>query len=78
MVHELIGLTNNRVDLSKDKQKGKDKDAESEFVLSSHDDKFFRENMYADFGVLANNTNLALNEYSEYKKKHEKIETLGN
>ena len=33
--------------------------------------------MYADFGVLANNTNLALNEYSEYKKKHEKIETLG-
>mgnify|MGYP000932345757 FL=1 len=74
MLHELIGVNNNRVELAKDKQP---KEGEPEYVVSSHDDKFFRENMFVDFGVLANNTNTALNEYSEFKKKHEKVETLG-
>mmetsp|Transcript_41103 Transcript_41103/g.36436 ORF Transcript_41103/g.36436 Transcript_41103/m.36436 type:complete len:162 (+) Transcript_41103:447-932(+) len=51
MVHELLGIQNNRTDLRKDKTyKKKNPDEETEFVISSHIDHFFEHHMYEDFG----------------------------
>lgn len=57
MTHELMGINNNRVDIEKKlhalgsqiSSSGVDK----EFVVSDHDDQFYSENMYENFGELA-------------------------
>lgn len=46
MIHELIGVKNNIVEIIKDGKKEK-------FVLSDTDDKFFKENLNNDFGDVA-------------------------
>ena len=50
MVHELMGIKDNRVDL---KHVDKLSDEMKEVVLSSEDDHFFRKVMHANFGDLS-------------------------
>jgi vacuolar protein sorting-associated protein 45 len=50
MIHELLGLQNNRVDL---KHLSHLTDEMKEVVLSSDDDEFFRKIMFSNFGDVA-------------------------
>jgi vacuolar protein sorting-associated protein 45 len=76
MLHELIGIHNNRIDLKKDKSFASKHD-ETEFVISSHQDKFFADNMYKNFGDLADSIKKFIDDYTNTKKQSEKkIESL--
>ena len=59
MLHELIGIQNNRVDIDRKQralsEQGGSGAADKEFVVSDHDDQFYSENMYENFGELAEN-----------------------
>lgn len=50
MIHELIGLNQNRVDL---KHLGHLPDEMKEVVLSCDEDEFFRQIMFSNFGDVA-------------------------
>ena len=47
MIHELIGIVNNRVNMKDSKLE------EPEVVVSQHDDPFFAKIMYKNFGEVA-------------------------
>ena len=49
MIHELLGTNNNKIDLS-----GRENVAEElkQLTLSASTDKFYRHNMYANFGEI--------------------------
>ena len=51
MIHELIGINNNRVDLSHVQSLPADM---KEVVISCEDDEFFQKVMYENFGEVAN------------------------
>lgn len=51
MIHEILGINNNRVDL-KSRIKNIPEDMQ-EVVISSEDDKFFKSIMYKNFGEVA-------------------------
>lgn len=51
MIHEILGINNNRVDL-KSRIKNIPEDM-AEVVISSEDDKFFKSIMYKNFGEVA-------------------------
>ncbi len=50
MIHEVLGINNNRVDL---KHLEHLKDDMKEVVISQEDDTFFRQIMYSNFGDVA-------------------------
>lgn len=60
MVHELMGITNARVDLSKAPDI---KDELREVVISPEQDSFFAKNLYNNFGDLGANVKAYVNEY---------------
>jgi len=77
MLHELIGIHNNRVDLKKDKEFLAKHEGDTEFVISSNQDRFFAEHMYENFGELADSIKKFIDEYTSSKKQNEKkIESL--
>lgn len=51
MIHELLGINTNRVDLSMVKGLSEEM---KEIVLSSNEDEFFNRVMHMDFGEVAN------------------------
>jgi vacuolar protein sorting-associated protein 45 len=71
MVHELLGINNNRVELKGDAKKGLD-----EVVLSSNDDSFFCVNRNANFGDLGASIKQLLDDYQKKSKVNEKISTV--
>jgi vacuolar protein sorting-associated protein 45 len=71
MVHELLGINNNRVMLKGDPKKGLD-----EVVLSSSDDTFFRDNRNANFGDLGTSIKQLLDEYQRKSKLNDNISTV--
>ncbi|KAG2399750.1 Vacuolar protein [Vigna angularis] len=66
MVHELIGIQDNKVDL---KSIGKFPKDQEEVVLSSEQDPFFKANMYENFGDIEDMAKFVDN-YPEYRKMH--------
>lgn len=60
MVHELLGITNGRVDLSKAPDTREDL---REVVISPEQDSFFAKNLYSNFGDLGANVKAYVNEY---------------
>lgn len=60
MVHELIGITNGRVDLSQSPDVREDL---REIVISPEQDSFFAKNLYNNFGDLGANVKAYVNEY---------------
>lgn len=56
MVHELVGIHNNRVVIGTSRKKEREAEAEGEspdeVVLSSEQDRFFQKNMFSNWGDL--------------------------
>eukprot|EP01046_Picozoa_sp_COSAG06_P043384 COSAG06_NODE_5675_length_3328_cov_1.668938_2_plen_393_part_00 len=70
MVHELFGVTNNRVQLPNAKVE------QREVVLDSQQDEFFRANMYANFGDLGENMKALVEEFGEKTRTAQDIQTI--
>lgn len=60
MVHELMGITNGRVDLSKAQDI---REELREVIISPEQDSFFAKNLYNNFGDLGANVKAYVNEY---------------
>lgn len=63
MLHELVGLEFNRLDLPNAPADAEDKD--KSFVFSQQDDKFFAANMYSNWGELCQNVKAHVQQYKE-------------
>lgn len=68
MVHELLGLNNNRVILRGAPNIAKDLE---EVVLSAQQDEFFRKNRHANFGELGESIQKLLNDYQKHTASHD-------
>jgi vacuolar protein sorting-associated protein 45 len=75
MVHELIGVHLNKVDLSS-RLPSSAKPEEKELILSSEFDSFYKTNMYSNIGEMAVAIKDMLDKYVTEKKKHEKIDSI--
>ncbi|KAH3685986.1 hypothetical protein WICPIJ_002985 [Wickerhamomyces pijperi] len=73
MVHELIGIDNNTVDLSH--TPGISKELEK-IVLSSKQDQFFAESMYLNFGDLSDKIKSYVTDYKSKTNSNKKIESI--
>jgi vacuolar protein sorting-associated protein 45 len=61
MIHELIGINNNILTIKKDHD-------EEKLVISDHEDNWFRENLFSDFGEVANRVKEAVDNLN--KEQH--------
>jgi vacuolar protein sorting-associated protein 45 len=75
MIHELIGINNNILEIKHGNNNKSEK-----LVLSDYEDKFFAANIHSDFGEVANNIKVLIddlnNEQKLFDKKTETIEDL--
>jgi vacuolar protein sorting-associated protein 45 len=72
MLHELLGISNNRVKL-----KVAPKDTEKkEFVISTQKDEFFKKNQFANFGELATNVKNFIETVASEKAENLNIENI--
>uniref|UniRef100_A0A3B3BW83 Vacuolar protein sorting-associated protein 45 n=1 Tax=Oryzias melastigma TaxID=30732 RepID=A0A3B3BW83_ORYME len=76
MVHELLGLNNNRIDLSR--VPGISKDLK-EVVLSAENDEFYANNLYLNFGEIGTNIKNLMEDFQKKKPKgQEKLESIAD
>jgi len=73
MVHELLGIQDNRVDLTRLPKVPKDL---QEVVLSSHQDAFFKSNMFENFGDLGANIKKLVDEFQQKAQSNQNIQSL--
>ncbi|MED6209023.1 vacuolar protein sorting-associated protein 45 [Stylosanthes scabra] len=73
MVHELIGIQDNKVDF---KSIGKFSKDQEEVVLSSEQDSFFKANMYENFGDIGMNIKRLVDEFQQVSKSNQNIQTI--
>lgn len=73
MVHELIGIVNNRVDLSNVPDVQPD---QREVVLSADQDPFFKKSMYLNFGDLGASIKDYVRQYQAKTKMNQNIESI--
>jgi len=73
MVHELLGIRNNRIDLSKALDVRKDL---SEVVLSCEQDNFFKGSMYLNYGDLGASIKDLVESYQRKTKSTVKLNTI--
>ncbi|KAL9449644.1 hypothetical protein AB3S75_011545 [Citrus x aurantiifolia] len=73
MVHELIGIQDNKVDLRSIGDFPKD---QQEVVLSSEQDTFFKANMYENFGDIGMNIKRMVDEFQQVAKSNQSIQTI--
>ncbi|KAI3878918.1 hypothetical protein MKX03_037315 [Papaver bracteatum] len=73
MVHELIGIQDNKVDL---RNTGKAQKDQQEVVLSSEQDAFFKSNMYENFGDLGMNIKRMVDDFQQIAKSNQNIQTI--
>eukprot|EP00435_Cladocopium_sp_Y103_P051296 s77_g15.t2 len=74
MVHELLGMTNNMVDL---KKVSKDINRELEtIVMSPLQDQFFNDNLFSNFGDLGQNIRKYVEKYQNDTKNTARIESI--
>ncbi|RYR41709.1 hypothetical protein Ahy_A08g038116 isoform D [Arachis hypogaea] len=73
MVHELIGIQDNKVDLKSIDKFSKDQE---EVVLSSEQDSFFKANMYENFGDIGMNIKRLVDEFQQVSKSNQNIQTI--
>ncbi|CAJ1974316.1 unnamed protein product [Sphenostylis stenocarpa] len=73
MVHELIGIQDNKVDL---KSIGNFPKEQEEVVLSSEQDSFFKANMYENFGDIGMNIKRMVDEFQQVSKSNQNIQTI--
>ncbi|XP_020653920.2 vacuolar protein sorting-associated protein 45 isoform X1 [Pogona vitticeps] len=76
MVHELLGINNNRIDLSR--VPGISKDLR-EVVLSAENDEFYANNMYLNFAEIGGNIKNLMEDFQQRKpKEHQKLESIAD
>ncbi|XP_067831928.1 vacuolar protein sorting-associated protein 45 isoform X1 [Heptranchias perlo] len=76
MVHELLGINNNRIDLSR--VPGISKDLK-EVVLSAENDEFYTNNMYLNFGEIGTNIKNLMEDFQKKKPKgQQKLESISD
>ncbi|WAR00623.1 VPS45-like protein [Mya arenaria] len=75
MVHELLGINNNRVSLAN--VPGISKDLQ-EVVLSAEHDEFYATNMYMNFGEIGNNIKELMDEFQKKSQSHAKVESIAD
>ncbi|CAJ0934890.1 unnamed protein product [Ranitomeya imitator] len=76
MVHELLGINNNRIDLSR--VPGISKDLK-EVVLSAENDEFYANNMYMNFGEIGTNIKNLMEDFQRKKpKEQQKLESISD
>ncbi|XP_061110692.1 vacuolar protein sorting-associated protein 45 isoform X1 [Conger conger] len=76
MVHELLGLNNNRIDLSR--VPGVSKDLR-EVVLSADNDEFYAKNLYLNFGEIGTNIKNLMEDFQKKKPKgQQKLESISD
>lgn len=75
MVHELLTINNNRVDLSKVKDVPKEL---KEVVLSADQDEVYAKNLYANFGEIASVIKTMMDEFQVKAKDQRKIESIAD
>lgn len=73
MVHELLGITNGRVDMS---QSSDIRQELKEIVLSADGDPFYKKNMFLNLGDLGANIKSYVEEYQSKTKSNMKIESI--
>lgn len=71
MVHELLTIFNNRVEM-----KNADRPELKEIVLSPESDAFYKTNMYSNFGDLGTNIKTLVDEYQDKSKGNTNIQSL--
>ena len=74
MVHEVLGIRNNTVDLRKI-QPPVDKST-AEVVLSVKDDKFYKDSMFLNFGELGSSIKSLVVDYQRKTKTNQKLDTI--
>ncbi|KAJ9600038.1 hypothetical protein L9F63_009655 [Diploptera punctata] len=75
MVHELLTITNNRVNLSD--VPGISKDLK-EVVLSAEQDEFYANNLYSNFGEIGQTIKELMEEFQKKAKNHQKVESIAD
>lgn len=76
MVHEMLGLNNNRIDLSR--VPGISKDLR-EVVLSAENDEFYANNLYLNFGEIGTNIKNLMEDFQKKKPKgQQKLESISD
>uniref|UniRef100_A0A6B2FAY6 Vacuolar protein sorting-associated protein 45 n=1 Tax=Bothriechis nubestris TaxID=1766655 RepID=A0A6B2FAY6_9SAUR len=76
MVHELLGINNNRIDLSR--VPGISKDLR-EVVLSAENDEFYASNMYLNFAEIGSNIKNLMEDFQRKKpKEQQKLESIAD
>ncbi|KAG6419755.1 hypothetical protein SASPL_116267 [Salvia splendens] len=73
MVHELIGIQDNKVDLRNIGKASKD---HKEVVLSSEQDPFFKANMHENFGDIGMNIKKLVDDFQQIEKSNQNIQTI--
>ncbi|KAJ4922181.1 hypothetical protein JOQ06_016587 [Pogonophryne albipinna] len=76
MVHELLGLNNNRIDLSRVPGIGKEL---KEVVLSAEHDEFYANNLYLNFGEIGTNIKNLMEDFQKKKPKdQQRLESISD
>ncbi|XP_071449589.1 vacuolar protein sorting-associated protein 45 [Hetaerina americana] len=75
MVHELLTINNNRVNLSD--VPGISKELQ-EVVLSAEQDEFYRDNQYQNFGEIGQTVKELMNKFQAKAQHHQKLESIAD
>eukprot|EP00112_Aurelia_sp_Birch-Aquarium-sp1_P005793 Seg1658.2 transcript_id=Seg1658.2/GoldUCD/mRNA.D3Y31 product="Vacuolar protein sorting-associated protein 45" protein_id=Seg1658.2/GoldUCD/D3Y31 len=75
MVHERLGIKNNRIDLSR--VPGITKELK-EVVLSAEHDDVYRDNMYLNFGEIGQNMKQLMDEFQKSAKSNQKLDSIAD
>ncbi|KAK4747650.1 hypothetical protein SAY87_014236 [Trapa incisa] len=73
MVHELMGIQDNKADL---RSFGKIPKDQQEIVLSSEQDAFFKANMHENFGDIGINIKRMVDEFQQLARSNQNIQTI--
>ncbi|ERL86007.1 hypothetical protein D910_03421 [Dendroctonus ponderosae] len=75
MVHELLTINNNRVNLSNIPGVSKEL---SEVVLSAEQDAFYAKNIFMNYGEIGQNIKQLMDQFQAKAKSHQKIESIAD
>lgn len=75
MIHELIGIKNNTVDL---RGRPDIPDDLHMIPVSANNDEFFRYNMYSNFGEIGQTIKTLVQNFQHKAKSHQNIESIGD
>ena len=76
MVHELLGINNNRVDISS--APDLPKDIQKEVVLAPEQDAFYQQNMFLNYGELAENVKDLMDAFQAKTKQSKEVSSIAD